>query len=101
MTLKVEGLFKPSMNHMDTSTDDDSKKGFILPSLKPHPFAHIDTKGHMGGSNTFARKKEDYKRFANTLLKPALSNQHLFKKSKKATMVFRSPDYDNIGLRIG
>jgi len=61
------------------------------------------------------RKKEETKRYANTILKPTLSNQHLAsisfvslkffinflskEKSKKSNMMYQAPEYIVFGKK--
>jgi len=103
LSMKIEGIFKPQFSSNDTPTEDDSKKSSILPPLKQNAITQFDNKFHLAQNSYVVmnpKKKDDTKRYSNTLLKPTLSNQSLFKKSKKASMVYRSPDYLLMGKKM-
>jgi renal tumor antigen len=100
LNLKVEGIFKPS-HLVDTSTEDELEKGNTLPPLKQTSVIHLETKFHLNPHLTSKKKDESKKYINNSILKPALSNQHLFKKSKKTQMMYQSPEYIIYGKKAG
>jgi len=100
ISLKIEGTSRvPFVN--DSSTDEDAEKTGILPPLKQSSIVHLDTKYNPNLPHHSMRKKEDAytKRYANAILKPTLSNQHLTKKPKKSTMLYQAPEYMILGKK--
>jgi len=98
LNLKVEGTSRiPFIN--DSSTDEDVDKTNTLPPLKQFSNVHLDTKYNPNLPYNSMRKKEETKRYANTILKPTLSNQHLAKKSKKSNMMYQAPEYIVFGKK--
>jgi len=104
MSLKVEGIFKYSV---DTPTQIGFQKNITLPPLKPYqqnPMMTVDNKFQFlspsMSSLTSSKRKEESKKYVSSILKPTLSNQSLFKKSKKSSMIFRTPDYMLMGKKI-
>jgi len=100
LNLKVEGIFKPS-HLVDTSTEDEFEKGNTLPPLKQQSVIQLETKFHINPHLTSKKKDESKKYINNSILKPALSNQHLFKKSKKTQMMYQPSEYIIYGKKAG
>lgn len=98
VNLKVEGIFKSSHTN-DTSTEEEVEKGGILPPLKNQSTGmQMDAKYNYNAMSHSMKKKEEPKKYANTVLKPTLSNQFLYKKSQKNSLT-QAPEYLVVGRK--
>jgi renal tumor antigen len=104
VNLKVEGSFKnPGYYESSMDEDENNYKPSMLPQIKNGSTMQLDTKymvAHMNNRQP-KKKEEPHKKYGNTIIKPSMSNQYLYKKQPQKSQTLQAADYLVVGRKAG